>query len=81
MTSEDKLRILYNILARSGGIENVDLSSELAKSMAIINGLDAQSQMMDMQNMANQAIPQPPESTISPEMGQSTPQEGTPPVM
>jgi len=71
MTAKEELAILHNILARGGGIDQVDLHVELAKAMSAINSMKAQG---DVQNMANNPVltsPQPPQSTISPQTGQS----------
>lgn len=79
MTAEEKLKIIDNILARSGGIENIDLYGELAKATSMLNGMKAQADMASMQNMANMTSPQPLQGTNSPLAGQSTTQEPTMP--
>lgn len=78
MTSaNERLKILYNILARGGGIENVDLYSELSKSLSTINSFDTQQQMSQM------AAPPMPMQTPETEPGlpQETGQEGMPPIV
>jgi hypothetical protein len=81
MTADEKLKIIDNILARSGGIENIDLYGELAKATSMMNTFAAQQQLSDMQNMASMTPPQTQGSIISPESGQSTPLMPTEPTM
>jgi hypothetical protein len=77
MTAQDRLRILYNIIARSGNIEDIDLSAELAKNLSLVNSMESQDMM---QNMPVSAPNNNAGATISPDMGQSMGQTPSSPV-
>lgn len=70
MTAKDRYKVLNNAIARAGGIENVDLYSELAKSESILNGMQGKADYDTVmaENAQNNAITAP----ISPEPMQST---------
>jgi hypothetical protein len=69
MNSTDRFRILSNIVAQKG-TDQVDLYAELAKAESQINQVQTM-QEMALQNPAPVTSPETPESTISPEMGQT----------
>lgn len=76
MTANDQYKVALNIIARVG--MNGDIIGEFSKAMSTINGLSSQEQMVNMQNMAQNtptASPQPAGGTMSPEAGQSMPQD------
>lgn len=73
--AKDRYAILMNAIARSGGLDDIDLAGELAKSLSAINGFNAQQQMAAMQNPVV-APSQPPQGTITPEAVQ-TPMQPT----
>ena len=58
VSGKDRLKIIQNIIAQAGGIENVDLASELPKTLSALNGLHAQQQIAGMQNNAPVTPPQ-----------------------
>jgi len=93
-SAKDRWAILNNIIAKAGGIENVNLHSELAKSEAVLNMHKANTDMSALQSSTPplSSTPTPPQSQnslgdtanplstqpMSPEMGQST--NGQPPM-
>ena len=64
-TAKEELIILQNIIAKAGGIENVDLHSEFAKSMSLMHNINARDAVNQAQAMNNPptASPQPPQGT------------------
>jgi hypothetical protein len=60
---KDRYTIIQNIIARSGGIDRIDLASELAKSESMINQFSAQSQMEKVMNVKNNIPVMPPQPT------------------
>lgn len=80
MRFSERLKVAQNIIAR-GGIENIDLYAELARSEALLNGLDAE-QGMVQPNMPQGMPVGPVGGTIMPQEGQSTtPTEIMPPMV
>jgi hypothetical protein len=69
ISAKDRWIILNNIIANSGGIDKVDLTSEFAKAIAGVNKFNAQQQMAQM------TPPQPPQGTMSGQPVQSMPQD------
>lgn len=65
MRFSERLKVAQNIIAR-GGIDGVDLYAELARSEALLNGLDAEQGMMQ----PNVAQGTPIASSGAPIMGQ-----------
>lgn len=75
ISAKERLKLLYDIIADAGDMANVDLHAELGKRM----------KMMDMQKMQRSAAQmlkqplltaqQPPNGTIPPQTGLSTPQD------
>lgn len=72
MTAAEELKILRNIMARSGDIGEVDLQSELSKALAGINALNSQEELMNMQRMAELSQNQPVQPP-SPQGGMEVP--------
>jgi hypothetical protein len=84
ISAKEKLKILYNIINRSGGIENVDLHSELAKSLSAINTMATQDHIAQMQPppQPSQPVIPPQEQPVQPEpTAQQSPLPNTPPGM
>lgn len=76
MTKAEEYKVAMNIVARVG--LGGDVIGEFAKAMSTINGMSSQEQIMNMQNMAQNtptASPQPPQDTMSPEMGDNATQD------
>lgn len=69
MTSNDRYKILSNIVAQMG-TDNVDLYAELAKAEGTINLLDTQKAMSTSANMAQVGsnMEQPTQPTTPPEV-------------
>jgi hypothetical protein len=76
MKASEKQKILFNILARGGNIDDIDLSTELAKSMALLNRADSMGQMTQMQNPVPMTTPEAVGQPIPPAVEQNT---GQPP--
>lgn len=83
-TAKDRWIIAQNILAKYGGVDKIDLESEMAKVQALINITGMRPQPIAPQNVA--PSPTPP-STLPPEVnvptGVQTPdngQMGAPPM-
>ena len=58
MRFSDRLKVAQNIIAR-GGIDSVDLYAELARSEALLNGMEAEAGMMQpnmSQNVQNSSL-------------------------
>lgn len=72
MSAAEELKILRNIMARSGDIGEVDLQSELSKALAGINALNSQEELMNMQRMAELSQNQPVQP-LSPQGGMEVP--------
>ena|ERR1035437_4513872 len=77
MNAKDSYKIALNILAKTG--MNGDLIGEFAKTMSTLHGLDSQTQLINMQNMAQKTSNQPLGGTIAPQPDQSTAQPPTMP--
>ena len=70
MKFSDMLKVAQNIAAR-GGMTEVDLHSELSRSIALLNGLEAEAGMAQpsmSQNVQNPSVGAP----IMPQEGEST---------
>lgn len=71
----DQYKILQNIIARSGGLDKINLASELAKVNSTLNGMNSQMEVSQM------SAPQTPQGTQLPTVNQSIPPTGTQPIM
>jgi hypothetical protein len=72
MTRKEELIVFQNILAQSElGLDDPNLIGKFAKAKAFIHRVSS-IEAMNAQNNVNLTAPQPPQSTISPEVGQST---------
>lgn len=69
LSGKDRQKIIWNAIARAGGIDKIDVASELAKSVAMLNGFQSQ----DMISQA-QAGSQPVGAPISSQTPQSMPE-------
>jgi hypothetical protein len=69
MRFSERLKVAQNIIAR-GGIERVDLYAELAKSEALMNGINAE-MAMQPPPPAEMPLEQPNSSVGAPIMGQT----------
>lgn len=79
MRFSERLKVAQNIIARSG-IDGVDLYAELARSEALLNGLDAEQGMMQP-NMPQGASQESVGAPIMGQEGESTTQgEMMPPM-
>jgi DNA transposition AAA+ family ATPase len=58
-TAEDRLAAAFNILSK-GGIDKVDLYSELAKTEALVNYINSQPQPIQTPAQPEQVMPQTP---------------------
>jgi hypothetical protein len=69
MTSQDRYRILSNIVSQKG-TDNVDLYAELAKAESMVNLMDTQKAMATSANMAqvDSNVEQPQQPTTPPEV-------------
>jgi hypothetical protein len=75
ISANERLKILQNILARGGDIGEIDLHSEMSKSLSAINGYNASKEIANMQRMAQMPLNNDSTGAISPEMGQSATQD------
>ena len=75
LSGKDRLRILQNAIARAGGIDKVDLASELSKSVAMLNGISAQDTLNQYQSNMAMGSPQGTGGVIPPETTQSMPED------
>lgn len=84
-----QLEIAQQVIAKNGGIENINLISEMAKVQAMIADYDAKQKNMagvpnipniPVQNNASVASPQPSGDTISPMGEQPITPEGNEPL-
>ena len=80
MRFSEILKVAQNIIAR-GGMSEVDLYAEVARSVALMNGISAEMDMMGENNAPISPV-EPSGGTIMGQEGQSTtPTEITPPTM
>lgn len=80
-----QLEIAQQVIAKNGGIENINLISEMAKVQAMIADYDAKQSMgsvpnIPVQNNTPMASPQPSGGTISPMGEQPIAPEGNEPL-
>lgn len=66
LSAEERWLIAQNIIARAGGLDKVDLQSELAKSLALYNSLKAS---RDLNGLAGQMG----QTNLADQVNQSTP--------
>ena len=77
LSGKDRLRILQNAIARVGSIDKVDLATELAKSVSMVNGFNAQQQLSQFGSDMAMNAPQATGGMISPDASQGMTEEQT----
>ena len=75
ISAKDKQRLVYDVIAQNGGLDNIDLASELSKVLSSLNRDILSTRATMPQDNGQMTAPQVLQAPISPPVAQESTQD------